>query len=238
MDKQNLELQQQEWKPSKTGSFAEAIKGSILNTLPVEALQTTLRLIFTKVGLRAANFPDGLEKDVLINHIMQNFGSHTIEEIILAFDKAIAGELECEVNHYENFSCMYFSQIMNAYRAWARERYKELPKPKPKELSAPPEPVTDEEWIEIGQGLWKSTKNIMLIPPKLYRLLNLNPTDEEKERIKQAADRFISNLIYQDKDYFISEIDKQSTYNRLLRQIAVAEFFNNNLKQDESLRTV
>lgn len=231
MDNKNLELQQQEWKPSKTGNFAEAIKGTKAHFSPVATLIEGLRLIFTKVGLRAANFPDGLEKDVLINHIKNNYGSHTIEEIILAFDKAIAGELECQVNHYENFSCMYFSQVMNAYRIWARERYKELPKEKPKELTAPPEPVTDEEWIEIGQGLWKSTKNIMLIPPKLYRLLNLNPTDEEKERIKEAADRFISNLIYQDKDYFIGEVDKLSTYNRLLRQIAVAEFFNNNLKQ-------
>jgi hypothetical protein len=238
MEQKNLALQQQEWKPSKTGSFADAMKGIKIKSVPVESLQAALRLIMTKVGVRAANFPDGLEKDVLINHIMQNFGSHTIEEVILAFDKAIAGELECEVNHYENFSCMYFSQIMNAYRAWARERYKELPKEKPKELSAPPEPVTDEEWIEIGKGLWKSTKNIMLIPTKLYRLLNLNPTDDEKERIKQAADRFISNLIYHDKDYFIGEVDKLSTYNRLLRQIAVAEFFNNNLKQDEPLRAV
>lgn len=78
-----------------------------------------------KVGLRATNFPNALEKEILLKHIQENYGGHTVAEIRLAFEMAIAGKLEVDANCYENFSCLYFSNVMNAYRKWAKEEYKE-----------------------------------------------------------------------------------------------------------------
>ena len=82
-----------------------------------------------KVGVRGANLPGREETAILLEHIVKNYGNHTPDEIKLAFDLAITGKLECEATCYENFSCLYFSKIMNAYREWAREEFKTLPPP-------------------------------------------------------------------------------------------------------------
>jgi hypothetical protein len=83
------------------------------------------------VGVRGQNLPDEAEKAVLFNHIIQNYGGHTSEEIRLAFDMAVSGKLGLpfdEVKCYENFSCLYFSTIMNAYRAWAQQEFRYIEK--------------------------------------------------------------------------------------------------------------
>lgn len=98
-----------------------------------------------KIGLRGDNFPTGPEKVLLLNHIYQNYGNHTPEEIRLAFDLALSAKLgldTSDVKCYENFSCAYFSNIMNAYRAWAsqvdRQKEKEA---KPAEIQKTAEEI-------------------------------------------------------------------------------------------------
>jgi hypothetical protein len=225
MEKKNLALLPQEWKPSETGKFEKALQGCKIRQESHERVKECLRMCMLKVGLRAANMPTDEEKVVLINHLTSNYSNHTLNEIFLAFDMAVLGKLEVDPQHYENFSCLYFSQIMNAYRSWAKERYKELPKEKPKELPDPAEPVTDEEWIEIGRSTWNMTKNVLLIPAKLYRILKLNPTLDDQEQIKKEAKMRIDNLLYVDRDYFLNDEDKTNFYNKLLRQIAVKNYF-------------
>lgn len=83
-------------------------------------------MVMVKIGLRSLNWPADEEKIILIQHIRENFGGHHLAEINLAFDMAIAGSLDAEANCYENFSCLYFSGIMNAYRKWSREEYRNV----------------------------------------------------------------------------------------------------------------
>lgn len=87
-----------------------------------------------KIGLRGENFPTDEGKEVLHAHILENYGGHTHEEIKLAFNLAITGKLEFpekqSAEHYQNFSCEYFSRIMSAYRVWAAKTYKAVVKPK------------------------------------------------------------------------------------------------------------
>ena len=88
------------------------------------------------VGIKANNVPNDREKSVLLQFIVNNYGGHTPSEIRLAFDLAIAGDLDVEdVKCYENFSPLYFASIMNAYRKWARPKHGEI-KPIEKELTA------------------------------------------------------------------------------------------------------
>lgn len=86
-----------------------------------------------KIGLRSANWPTPEETAVLIEHIYSNYPGHTVAEIKLAFDMAISGKLDVEANCYESFSCWYFSSIMNAYRDWAAQEYRQSVKPEPVE---------------------------------------------------------------------------------------------------------
>ena len=127
-------------KPSPNGEvqkFQTALTDQrICNLTDVEPLKQALRYAMVLVGIKANNVPNDREKSVLLQFIVNNYGGHTPSEIRLAFDLAIAGELDVEdVKCYENFSPLYFASIMNAYRKWARPKHGEI-KPMEKELTS------------------------------------------------------------------------------------------------------
>lgn len=117
MQIQKLEHLPQEWKPQE---ISESKYLEIINALKVcdadeQQIREALRYCMVKIGLRAANYPVDIEKVLLIQHIYEFFPTITIPEIRLAFDWAIEGRTDVDVNCYENFSCRYFSQIVLAY---------------------------------------------------------------------------------------------------------------------------
>lgn len=117
---------------TKTGdeaNFLQAIEQPKIKVLSDEQIGPVIKLIMLKVGVRSQNLPSAIEKDLLISHIRSNYGGHTLQEVNLAFDMAISGKLECDPRCFENFSCLYFSSIMNAYRAWAKNAYRENERP-------------------------------------------------------------------------------------------------------------
>lgn len=127
------ELQRHESKPSSDGRFLAAIQSTkIAAVSDLEPIKSALKYCMALVGVRSQNLPDGEEKAVLLNHIIQNYGGHTPDEIRLAFEMAVSGKLGLpldEVKCYENFSCLYFSTIMNAYREWAKQEYQHVKRP-------------------------------------------------------------------------------------------------------------
>lgn len=129
----SLEPQRLELKKLASGDdkkLAVALFAPRLLEAEIEEIKEVLRVVMVKLGLRAENWPSDLEKAVLIQHIQENFGGNTTDEIKLAFDMAIAGKLDLEpkdVKCYENFSCAYFSSIMNSYRRWSAEAVRQLP---------------------------------------------------------------------------------------------------------------
>lgn len=139
-------------KPSATGSSLQmALKSSPLVKSDPEGLQKALRYVMMIVGLRAQNLPDDLEKAVLMNYIRANYGGHTIAEIKMAFELALKGDLDLkpdEVKCYENFSVLYFSTVMNSYRRWAAQEYKETVKEEPPHQVV----LTDQQLDDIVRG--------------------------------------------------------------------------------------
>lgn len=118
------------------------------------ALDQLFRRCMLKVGLRSQNIPSKEETIILYDHIRKNYGGHTIPEIDLAFELAITGQLDLnqsEVTCYENFSCIYLSTIINAYRKWAANTHKQHDK------SEPVQKVFAEiDWREQTQALLDS----------------------------------------------------------------------------------
>lgn len=146
--KQNLGPAMQELRHSKSGKitevsiFEKSRDGKLVKNCTTDEIKQVLRLVMLKVGVRAANLPNDEEKAVLITHILENYSNHTLEEFKLAFDLAINGKLDLtidEVKHYENFSCLYFSTIINAYRKWAAIQHKEAKKPIEQKIYNPDE---------------------------------------------------------------------------------------------------
>lgn len=127
-------------KPLPNGEiakFEQAIEDRRIATLvDIEPLKQALRYAMVLVGIKAHNVPNDREKAVLLQFIQNNYGGHTPSEIKLAFDLAVAGDLDVEdVKCYENFSPLYFASIMNAYRKWARSKHPEIKQKEP-ELTA------------------------------------------------------------------------------------------------------
>lgn len=110
--------------------LSEALKSPLIKKSSVEDLKQVLRLVMMKVGIRAQNLPQDEERAVLIEHIYSHYGGHSIQEIRLAFEMAIGGSLELrpdDIKCYENFSCAYFSSVMNAYRKWSGQQHHLIP---------------------------------------------------------------------------------------------------------------
>lgn len=134
------------WTPSKSGEkFEIALRSvKIANLNSTEPILQALRYVMVLVGLRGNNLPGEHETTILVNYIVQYYGGHTPEEIRLAFEKAISGELDLDdVTCYENFSVLYFSKIMSAYRLWATEQYQHVSIPGREEVPTPTQSIED-----------------------------------------------------------------------------------------------
>jgi len=222
--KQNLVQVQHASKLPVT--FEQAIKGAKVKD-DLNGLKESLRLIMVKIGLRAQNWPDDLEKAVLLEHIATNYGNHTTDEIRLAFDMAIADRLDIDtVNCYENFSCVYFSGIMNAYRKWASVQHKEI---KPV-LTLPPmmEEITDEETLRMAEGFCKLPEGWKLLSLSAYKILgkqgHMNYTDAERQEIRKAANAYIDEMFLKDPHLFTGTTRESMTDN-FCKKLAVAKYF-------------
>lgn len=198
------ERQLTEWKPCVTGEekeFTKALQYNPINKSTVDELKQVLKLVILKVGVRANNLPNDIEKAVLIEHIINQYGKHTPAEIRLAFDMAISGKLELdekEVVCYENFSCLYFSKIMNAYRSWAKETHNQLKMEQPKIENQELEPIDMIEWIEDWKK--KDSINLLIIPLSFYDFLTetdiIKLTDSEKwEWFRKAKEAIKAELL-------------------------------------------
>ena len=220
---QSLALQKQEQKLSVIGEFQQALKSAKISVENDIRIIETLKIIMLKLGIREANLPSNAEKVVLISHIRENYSMHTLTEIKLAFDLAIAGKLECEADHYENFSCLYFSKIMKAYREWSGRTYKELPQEKPKELPVPVEVITDEQRIADAKEIYLSTKNPLFIPVKIWELIKDSVTlsEQQKADIKRRAAVMVTEMAKDDK-FLFNDKTEQQWINRVTKQFAVA----------------
>lgn len=195
-------------KPLKSGDeerFMVARRDIPIVNGELEYLKEVLRLVMLKVGIRANNIPDDSEKAILIEHILTNYGNHTPQEIKLAFDMAIGGKLdldEKDVTAYENFSCLYFSKIMNAYRKWASQTHNQFKKDYPKMIEEK-KTLSDEEKAEWICD-WKSMDevNIGLIPLLFYEFLDtkkiINLTAKQKNKYLELAVKQVKSKLLED----------------------------------------
>lgn len=167
--------------------FMEAINDVKISSATVDEIKQMLKLVMIKIGLRSQNWPSEEEKFVLREHIVSNFGGHTLREVKLAFEMAIAGHLCVDVNCFENFSCLYFSNIMTAYRSWAKQVHEYMRQSEKPLMIEDKRDLTDsemQEWVNEWIKDFKQLKSILLIPTILYDWLTekgeIELTNKEK----------------------------------------------------------
>lgn len=138
--------------PLKSGELKllEAVTNNKIINESVENINTLFRFCFLIVGLRERSFPNELESLFLHEYLKENYGGHTVAEIRLAFKMAVNNELDIEhekVVCYENFSVLYLSSIINAYRRWSSETFRQV------EKFIPPSPEDDKYLEGPRQGV-------------------------------------------------------------------------------------
>lgn len=107
----------------------QAIKQAKVKDEGMDIVSQMFRHLFLLVGLREKSIPNDIETLFLYQFVVEHYGQHTVEEIKLAFSKAVKGELDLpydDVSCYENFSTVYFAKIMNSYRRWSGQVYREI----------------------------------------------------------------------------------------------------------------
>jgi hypothetical protein len=200
---QNSEQALLELIPPKSGDLSDAISNKPIVERNLEELKEALRYVMVKIGLRSQNWPSEEEKGTLISHIIANYGGHTPEEIMLAFDMAILRKLdldEREIPCYENFSCLYFSTIMNAYRLWAKQEYKYIPTLPDPPKTEQKEDVSDKamkDWLAETSAKVKSGQcTVEFIPLMLYdwmdkrKEIKTSSAEKKKYLVKATEFRF------------------------------------------------
>lgn len=171
-------------------------------------------MIMLKLGIRSQNLPSEEEKKVLISHIYTHYGEHTVQEVKLAFEMGMEGKLEVKMEAYENFSCLYFSTVMNAYRDWARKEIKHVSNTFmdriKEEEEKPKESLSDktyEEWMEDQRKKINEGMIVDLVPMMLYDYAIgkglISPSNQQKKECLVIAAKYMQgklNANVEDRD--------------------------------------
>lgn len=100
----------------------EASTGTRIVAATREELSQLFRRIMVLVGVSNQNVPTKIDADLLLDTAPAVIGKWTLQEVLLAFQMALKGEIEAELNLYDKpFSLMYVSNVLKAYDALRRD---------------------------------------------------------------------------------------------------------------------
>ena len=197
----------------------KVLQGKQINDSTEDELKAKLKIIYAMIGLRPQHFPVDEEKAFLHTYIYQKYGNKTLNELILAFDLAIQGQLEVDdAKVYDQFTCEYLAKIMNAYRNWLKFVTKNAEQYKNPDMIEDKKELSDEEkadWICD----WKSMKNINieLIPLMFYDFLTskaiISLTSALKWEYTNKATQNVKTML-QDEIGICKTNDAYFTYNK------------------------
>ena len=127
-----------------------AFSGDRIRSINQTILNQNLIYIMQLVGLNV--MPDKIKMSVLEDWIRTEYGNFTINEVKVAFKQMVANDY---IDHYQNFSPAYFSQVMDRYKKKANEIRKMIPQ---EQVEAIPH-LTDLEIIDYSYQEYKLLEN-------------------------------------------------------------------------------
>ena len=127
-----------------------AFSGERIRTTNQIMLHQNLIYIMQLVGINV--MPDKVKLALLEDWIRTEYGNFTINEIKIAFKQMVANDF---IDHYQNFSPAYFSQVMDRYKKKANEVRKMIPQER---VEAIPH-LTDLEIIDYSYQEYKLLEN-------------------------------------------------------------------------------
>jgi hypothetical protein len=209
-----------------------AFSGERIRSLNQTMLHQNLIYIMQLVGINV--MPDKVKLSVLEDWIRTQYGNFTINEVKVAFKQMVANDF---IDHYQNFSPAYFSQVMDRYKKKANEVRKMMPQER---VEAIPH-LTDLEIIDYSYQEYKlledRTFDKLFNPLSVFTKLNANGIKKwTKEDGAEAKKKLMEIITYKaNKMDIISakqyrdEWTEQWLKNQA-RAVAVALFFEEQIK--------
>lgn len=142
------------------------------------------------------------EIEFIINFLKKNFKFFKTENIRTAFELGVKGELDIEMNHYQNFNTMYVSNVLQSYKRW---EMKNPPKPEPKPQLPIPED-TPKQAFDFIEKIFNETGKEPL-------LANWNLAFKHAEESKLILLTKDEKLMFQENVRF--EIEEEMNYKRV-----------------------
>lgn len=140
--------------------------------------------------------------EFIVNFLKTNFKFFKIENIRKAFELGVKGELDMDMNHYQNFNVMYISNVLQAYNRW---EMKHPPKPEPKPQLPIPED-TPKQAFDFIEKIFNETG----VEPLLANWNLAFKHAEETGLIKLTTDE---KLMFQDNIKF--ELEEDMNFKRV-----------------------
>lgn len=200
------------------GLIAQARNGILVTSARQSEIKATLATCCSYLGITQA--PDYFATSILIEFVSDKLKLYTLEELILAFKNLAANEYTCENEHYGKLSPAYLKDVMDAYKYW-RDKYRG--EEHRKELEPIAEDITInykdcyefiDDWCRAKKKIpygasWSQAYDYM------HRENIINPTEDEKTKIKAVAARSASPKHQEDfarackKEYVIQHFEEQ-----------------------------
>ena len=229
-------------KHSEVG-VAKSIRTQIQSKVKIRHLEShnsilgVLRYCFTLIGLRAEHMPDDVQRMVLIEFIKKNLANYTPEEIKIAFEMAIRGDFEVDLNHYGNFSPLYLQSVFNAYVSHRNKIALEIEREKDRvQNSESPEEVEKKkiEFLKESVGIYNSSKDSFsgtkYHANVIYELLKPHFTTKELIQFKKEEGELLSELKKQ--------FEERKKYGQqVIGELATTSFTTSEWKRRTALRT-
>ena len=212
-----------------------AFVGERMRNLNSIIFKQNLVYLMQLVGI---NTPGEVKLAVLEDWIRTEYGGFTINEVKVAFKQMVANDF---IDHYQNFSPAYFSQVMDRYKKKANEVRKMMPQER---VEAIPH-LTDLEIIDYSYQEYKVLENRtfdrLFNPLSVFTKLNSSGIKVwTKEDGALAKKKLMEIITYKANKMDIISAKQyrdewtESWLKNQARAVAVALFFEEQIKQNKT----
>ena len=211
----------------------------ILTAFVGERMRNINSIIFKQnliylMQLVGINNPGDVKLAILEDWIRTEYGNFTINEVKVAFKQMVANDF---IDHYQNFSPAYFSQVMDRYKKKANEIRKMIPQER---VEAIPH-LTDLEIIDYSYQEYKLLENRtfdrVFNPLSVFTKLNATGIKNwTKEDGAEAKKKLMEIITYKANRMDIISAKQyrdewtESWLKNQARAVAVALFFEEQIK--------
>jgi len=212
-----------------------AFSGERMRNINSIIFKQNLIYLMQLVGI---NNPGEVKLAILEDWIRTEYGNFTINEVKVAFKQMVANDF---IDHYQNFSPAYFSQVMDRYKKKANEVRKIMPQER---VEAIPH-LTDFEIIDYSYQEYKLLENRtfdrLFNPLSVFTKLNSSGikvwTKEDgavaKKKLMEIITYKANKMDIISAKQYRDEWTEQWLKNQA-RAVAVALFFEEQIKQNKT----